>query len=278
MVLFEKIITYFQYPFVTYAFITGVLIALCSSLFGVTLVLKRFSFIGDGLSHVAFGAMAIATVLNITENVFFVMPVTVICAVIILGKGVNSKLKGDAAIAMLSVGALGLGYLFMNIFSTSANLSGDVCSALFGSSLILSLTLNEVWFLVFLSLAVIVLFTGFYRYIFSVTFDEDFASASGINVKKYNFLIAVITAVIIVLAMNLVGSLLISALIIFPAISSMCVFKSYKSVVIFSSVLAVLSTAAGIVTAVAFSTPVGATIVAVDTVMYFTCKLIGGVK
>ncbi len=278
MAFIEKTITYFQYPFVTYAFITGVLIALCSSLFGVTLVLKRFSFIGDGLSHVAFGAMAVATVLNITENVFFVMPVTVICAVIILGKSANSRLKGDAAIAVLSVGALGAGYLLMNIFSTSANLSGDVCSALFGSSLILSLTENEVWFLVAISVVVIVLFAGFYRYIFSVTFDEDFASASGINVKKYNFLIAVITAVIIVLAMNLVGSLLISALIIFPAISAMSILKSYKSVVVFSSVLAVASTAIGIISAIIFSTPVGATIVVVDIVIYFICRLIGGIK
>lgn len=275
-VISEKIITYFQYPFVVYAFIVGVLIALCSSLFGVTLVLKRFSFIGDGLSHVAFGAVAVAAVLNITNSMFFVLPVTVVAAIIILRKGENSKVKGDASIAMLSVGALAIGYLIMNIFSASANLSGDVCSALFGSALILTLTEGEVWLSVVLSVAVISLFLLFYRHIFSITFDEDFASTTGISIKKYNLFIAVIIAVIIVLAMKLVGSLLISALIIFPALSAMCVCRGYKSVVIFSCIISVVTTAAGIITAVVFSTPVGATIAAVDIAAYALCTAMSG--
>lgn len=274
----DKISLYLQYPFVRYALIVGVLISLCASLFGVVLVLKRFSFIGDGLSHVAFGAMAVAGILNITNSMVFVLPVTVLCAVLILRKGENSKVKGDAAIAMLSVGALGIGYLLMNIFSVSANLSGDVCSALFGSALILTLTPYEVWLSLALSLAVIVVFILFYRHIFAVAFDEDFAKAAGISVKSFNLFIAVLMAVIIVLAMNLVGSLLISALIVFPALSAMCIIKKFSGVVILSSVLAMLSTAAGILLAIVYSTPVGATIVSVNIAVYFVCNLISMIK
>ena len=160
--IFEKLAFYFQYPFVWYALIVGVLIALCSSLLGVTLVLKRFSFIGDGLSHVAFGAMAIASVLNFSNNMLFVMPVTVICAVLLLRTGQSTKIKGDAAIAMISVGALAVGYLLMNVFSTGSNISGDVCSSLFGSTSILTLTTSEVWLCVVVSVIVVALFTVFY--------------------------------------------------------------------------------------------------------------------
>lgn len=202
--IFEKLVFYFQYPFVWYALIVGVLIALCSSLLGVTLVLKRFSFIGDGLSHVAFGAMAIASVLNFSNNMLFVMPVTVICAVLLLRTGQSTKIKGDAAIAMISVGALAVGYLLMNVFSTGSNISGDVCSSLFGSTSILTLTTAEVWLCVVVSVIVVALFTVFYHKIFAVTFDENFAKATGTRTDMYNLLIAVITAVIIVLAMNLV--------------------------------------------------------------------------
>ena len=225
--IFEKLAFYFQYPFVWYALIVGVLIALCSSLLGVTLVLKRFSFIGDGLSHVAFGAMAIASVLNFSNNMLFVMPVTVICAVLLLRTGQSTKIKGDAAIAMISVGALAVGYLLMNVFSTGSNISGDVCSSLFGSTSILTLTTAEVWLCVVVSVIVVALFTVFYHKIFAVTFDENFAKATGTRTDMYNLLIAVITAVIIVLAMNLVGSLLISALIIFPALSAMRLYTIF---------------------------------------------------
>ena len=262
--MIDQLRTYLNFPFVQYALIVGVLIALCSSLLGVTLVLKRFSFIGDGLSHVAFGAMAIAGVLHLTNDMLFVLPVTVLSAVLLLRTGQNTKIKGDAAIAMISVGALAVGYLLLSLFSTSANLSGDVCTTLFGSTSILTLTQAEVWLCTGLSLAVALIFAFFYNKIFAVTFDEDFARASGTKAEAYNLLIAVVIAVIIVLAMNLVGSLLISALIIFPAMSVMRLFKSFKSVTICSAVLSVTCALLGILISILWSTPVGSTIVAVD--------------
>lgn len=262
--MIETLQMYMRFPFVRYALIVGTLIALCSSLLGVTLVLKRFSFIGDGLSHVAFGAMAIAGVLHITENMLFVMPVTILCAVLLLRTGKNAKVKGDAAVAMISVGALAIGYLLLNLFSASANLSGDVCSTLFGSTSILTLSKAEVWLCAALSVIVVALFIRFYNKIFAVTFDEDFARAVGTRVEAYNLLIAVVIAVIIVLAMNLVGSLLISALIIFPAISAMRVFRSFKGVTICSAVLSVACALTGMLIAIVGGTPVGSTIVAVD--------------
>ncbi|MBQ9536064.1 MAG: metal ABC transporter permease [Clostridia bacterium] len=266
--LFEKLISYMQYPFVRYALIVGVLIALCSSLLGVTLVLKRFSFIGDGLSHVAFGAMAIAAMLKLTHEMPLVLAITVLCAVLILRTGQRAKIKGDAAIAMISVGSLAIGYLLMNLFSTSGNLSGDVCSTLFGSTSILTLTQTEVWLCSVLSLAVVVIFILFYNRIFSVTFDESFARATGTRADVYNLLIAIVTAVIIVLAMNLVGSLLISALIIFPALSAMRVFKSFLSVTICSAISSVICALLGILISILAGTPVGSTIVAVNIVMF----------
>lgn len=266
---------YFSFSFVRYAFIVGVLIALCSSLLGVTLVLKRFSFIGDGLSHVAFGAIAIATVFNLSNNMYLVLPVTVISAILILRTGKNSKIQGDAAIAMISVGALALGYLIMNLFSTSSNLSGDVCSTLFGSTSILTLKKSEVWLCVVLSIAVIAAYIIFYNKIFDVTFDEDFAQAVGTHAGVYNLVIAIITAVIIVLAMNLVGSLLISALVIFPAISAMRIFKSFRSVTICSAVVSVSCAALGLLVSILAGTPVGSTIVAADILAFAVCSIAG---
>ncbi|HAJ73746.1 MAG TPA: ABC transporter, partial [Lachnospiraceae bacterium] len=262
--MIEKLIMYMQYPFVRYALIVGVLIALCSSLLGVTLVLKRFSFIGDGLSHVAFGAMSIAAVMNLTNEMLLVLPVTILSAVLLLRTGQNAKIKGDAAIAMISVGALAFGYLIMNIFSTSSNLSGDVCSTLFGSTSILTLTIREVGLCAVLSVAVVVIFVLFYNKIFAVTFNENFAKATGTKTDTYNLIIAVVTAVIIVLAMNLVGSLLISALVIFPALSAMRLFDSFMKVTICSAVLSVICAFSGIVISILAGTPVGSTIVAVD--------------
>lgn len=273
--IIEKLTFYFQYPFVWYALIVGILIALCSSLLGVTLVLKRFSFIGDGLSHVAFGAMAIASVLNITNNMLFILPVTVICAILLLRAGQNTRIKGDAAIAMISVGALAIGYLLMNLFSTSPNISGDVCSTLFGSTSILTLTKGEVWLCAILSVVVVAIFILFYNKIFAVTFDENFARATGTRANAYNLLIAVVIAVIIVLAMNLVGSLLISALVIFPALSAMRLFKSFRSVTIIAAVLSVLSATAGILISILAGTPVGSTIVAVDIAAFLISYGIG---
>lgn len=267
----DKLIMYLQYPLVRYAMIVGVLIALCSSLLGVTLVLKRFSFIGDGLSHVAFGAIAVASVLNLTNNMYLVLPVTVVCAILLLRTGQNTKIKGDSAIAMISVGAMAFGYLIMNIFSTSSNLTGDVCSTLFGSTSILTLTKKEVWLCVVLSAAVIVIFVLFYNRIFAVTFDEVFMRATGGHADGYNLMIAVIIAVIIVLAMNLVGSLLISALVIFPALSAMRIFRSFRSVTVFSAVLSVLCAFFGIIVSMLAGTPVGSTIVAADTLAFLVC-------
>lgn len=266
---------YFQYPFVRYALIVGVLIALCSSLMGVTLVLKRFSFIGDGLSHVAFGAIAVASVLDLENDMLFVLPATVLCAILLLQAGDKAKIKGDAAIAMLSVGALAIGYLLMNLFSTSTNLSGDVCATLFGSTSILTLTRQEVWLCVVLSIVVVAVFLLFYHKIFAVTFDETFARASGTKVGAYNLMIAVIIAVIIVLAMNLVGSLLISALVIFPALSAMRVFRSFLSVTVCSAVLSVFCAAAGIIISILAGTPVGSTIVAVNIAAFAVFSLAG---
>ena len=270
--MFDTLKMYFQYPFVRYALIVGVLIALCSSLLGVTLVLKRFSFIGDGLSHVAFGAMAIASVLNITNNMLFILPVTVLCAIFLLRAGQNTRIKGDAAIAMISVGALAIGYLLMNIFSTSPNISGDVCSTLFGSTSILTLTKGEVWLCAILSVVVVAIFIFFYNKIFAVTFDENF---SKVRANAYNLLIAVVIAVIIVLAMNLVGSLLISALVIFPALSAMRLFKSFRSVTISAAVMSVFCSAGGIIISILAGTPVGSTIVAVDILVFLIAYGIG---
>lgn len=273
--MIEKLIQYLEYPFVRYALIVGVLIALCSSLLGVTLVLKRFSFIGDGLSHVAFGAMAVASVMNLTNDMLLILPVTVVSAILLLRSGKNAKLKGDAAIALISVSALAFGYLLMNLFSTSSNLSGDVCTTLFGSTSILTLTKKEVILCVVLSLAVVAVFVLFYNKIFAVTFDEDFARASGMKANAFNLLIAVIIAVIIVLAMNLVGSLLISALVIFPALSAMRLFKNFKAVTICSAVVSVVCSFAGIVISILAGTPVGSTIVAVGVGVFAICSVLG---
>ncbi|MBM6990530.1 MAG: metal ABC transporter permease [Mobilibacterium timonense] len=256
------------YPFVRYAVIVGVLVSLAASLLGVTLVLKRFSFIGDGLSHVAFGAISIATVMHFTSYVQFTLPVTIICAILILRTGRDSKINGDAVIAMLSVASLAVGYMVMNVFGASSNLSGDVCTTLFGSTSILTLSRTEVTSTVILATVVVGIFVLFYNKLFAVTFDEDFARASGTNTEAYNLLIAVVVAVVIVIAMDLVGSLLISALIIFPALSAMRMFNSFKSVTICSGVLAVISSLTGMLISIVAGTPVGATIVCTQIVMF----------
>lgn len=273
--MLEMLGVYFSYPFVRYALIVGVLIALSSSLLGVSLVLKRFSFIGDGLSHVAFGAMAVATVLDVANDTAVVLPITIFSAILLLRTGQNAKLKGDAVIAMISVGALAFGYLFLNVFSKSANLTGDVCSTLFGSTAILTLSKADVWLCVVMSVLVMLIFTVFYNRIFAVTFDETFAQATGMKTNLYNLLIAVVTASVIVLAMKLVGSLLISALIIFPALSAMRMFKSFRAVILASAVISVLCSSTGILLSILASTPVGATIVCMDIAVFFAAGLAG---
>lgn len=265
---------YMSYPFVRYALIAGVLISLCAALLGVSLVLKRYSMIGDGLSHVAFGALAIATVCSLAPMTV-TLPVTIAAAVIILGVNGKSKIKGDAAIAMISVGALALGYLLLNIFSASTNISGDVCSTLFGSTSILTLSKTDIYLCLGLTAVVLLVFILFYHKIFAVTFDESFAAATGIKTKAYNIVIAVVTAVVIVLAMNLVGALLISALIIFPALSAMRIFKSFRSVIISSAVISVICAVLGIFAAIIFGTPVGSTVVAADIAAFIICSAVG---
>lgn len=285
--LWETLQYYFSFTLVQRAMIVGLLIALCSSLLGVTLVLKRFSFIGDGLSHVAFGAMAVSTVLSVTlkqisggesgfaklledtNGMVIILPITLLSAVLLLRTGQNTKIKGDAAIAMISVGALAVGYMLINLYSASANVAGDVCSTLFGSTSILTLTKGEVWLCAAMAVVVLAVFIIFYNRIFSVTFDESFAKASGVRADGYNLLIAIITALIIVLAMNLVGSLLISALIIFPALSAMRLFKSFKSVILCSAVISVICAGIGMIASILFSTPVGSTIVSADIIVFF---------
>lgn len=276
--ILETLKYYFQFPFVVYAVITGIAIALSSSLLGVTLVLKRLSFIGDGLSHVAFGAIAIATVFDVSNDMIVVMPVTILSAVLLLHNSRSRFVRGDAALAMISVGALALGYLAMNLFGTSANLSGDVCTTLFGSTSILTLTISEVLLSVLMSAVVVGIFLLFYHKIFAVTFDESFSSATGIKTGRYDMMIAVIIAVIIVLAMKLVGSLLTSALIVFPALSAMRLFKSYRQVIICSAMVSVVCAFLGIVLSILISTPVGSTIVAVNIVLFLLFSAISKIK
>ncbi len=298
--LWDKLVFYFEFPMVQRAMVVGLLIALCSSLLGVTLVLKRFSFIGDGLSHVAFGAMSAAIVASVllkgaasgdnsfpmwlaklldeTNNMIVILPVTLIAAILLLKTGQNTKIKGDAAVAMISVGALAVGYMLINLFSASANVAGDVCGTLFGSQSILTVTDAEMVLCIIMAVLVIGIFVLFYNKIFAVTFDENFAKATGVKADAYNLLIAVITAVIIVLAMNLVGSLLISALIVFPALSAMRVFKSFLKVIICSAVISVICAAAGIVISILFSTPTGSTIVTADIVVFAVFWLVSLVK
>lgn len=269
MPIIEKLAFYLEFPFVRYAIIVGVLISLCSSLLGVTLVLKRYSYIGDGLSHVAFGALAVASIFKLTNNMLLILPVTIVVAILLLCTGKDTRIKGDAAVAMVSVGALAIGYLLMNIFSSSANISGDVCTTLFGSTSILTLKASDVYLCVGLSVAVLAVFVLFYNKIFAITFDEKFAQATGVNAALFNLLIAIIIAVIIVLAMNLVGALLVSALVVFPALSAMRVFKSFFTVAVAAATISVVCSLAGILVAILAGTPVGSTIVAMDIVAFF---------
>ena len=273
--IIAQISLYFSYPFVIYAFVVGVLIALCSSLLGATLVLKRFSYIGDGLSHIAFGAIAIASVTKMMSESIFTFIVTAICSIILLRMGNKTKINGDAAIAMMSVGSLAVGYLLMNIFPVSANLAGDVCTTLFGSTSILTLTQSDVMICLVLSICVIVIFVLLYNRIFSVTFDETFARATGINAGLYNLIIAITVAAVIVIAMNLVGSLLISALVVFPALSSMRVFGAFKTVIISSAIISVLCAAIGIFISIIVGTPVGSTIVTMNIIVFIIACFAG---
>ena len=276
--MMEKLMFYLQYPFVRYALIVGVLIALCSALIGVPLVLRRYSLIGDGLAHVAFAAMAVAAVLKLDNDMPVILVITIVSAVLILGTGRSARIKGDAAIAMISVGSMAAGYLLVNVFSTSANISGDVCSTLFGSTSILTLSENDVRMCCLLSAAVVFAYIMLHNRIFAVTFDESFAAATGLNTGIYNLIIAVICAVVIVLAMNLVGSLLITALVVFPALSAMRLFSDYRSVTLFAAFLSVVCALGGMLVSILAGTPIGSTIVIADMAAFLVCALIGRMK
>ena len=277
--MLAELLRYLEYPFVRYAIVAAMLISLCSALVGVILVLKRYSYIGDGLSHVAFGAMSIALVLGmIQQKMYLVFPITTVAAILILKSGQNKRVQGDAIVGMVSTGALALGYLLMNLFPPTANISGDVCSTLFGSTSILTLSKAEVWLCVIASIIVLIIFVMLYPKIFAVTFDVNFSKATGLKADQINLILAVIIAVIVVLAMNLVGSLLISALVIFPALSVMQLFKSFKAVLIGAAVLSEICTVTGMLVAILCSTPVGATIVTVDIIAFIICWLIRAMK
>ena len=262
-----------------YAVIAGILISLCAGLLGVVLVLKRYAMIGDGLSHVAFGAMAVAAVAGLAPLVVAV-PVTVMAAILLLLAGERRLIKGDSAIAMLSAGSLAVGYLLLNLFPSSdtGSLSGDVCASLFGSTSMMTLSSADVWLCVGLSVAVLGFFLVFYRKICAVTFDEAFAATSGVRVRLYHFLIAAVSGVVIVLAMKLVGALLISALVIFPALSAMRVFRSFRSVVLCSGILAVAGSLVGLLAALLLSTPTGASVAVVHILIFGVFSLIGRLR
>lgn len=277
--MFETLIFYYKtYPVITYSTVVLALVSLCAALLGVSLVLKRFSMIGDGLSHVAFGAMAVATVAGFAP-IYAALPITVISAILLLRIRSSSKVQGDAAIAMIAVGALAIGYLLLNLFpENTTSISGDACTTLFGSASIIGIKLSDVIICSALAVAVIFVFVFFYNKIFAVTFDESFAQATGTRVEVYNTMLAAITGVVIVIAMNMVGALLISALITFPALSSMRVFKTFKRVVISSSVISVGCALVGTVISILASTPVGPTIAVANIIIFIAFSLAGMIK
>lgn len=262
----------FSYDFIKYAMIVGTMVALCSSLLGTSLVLRRFSMIGDGLSHVAFGAMAISAALG-AQPTYVALPIVIIAAFILLQVSEMQLLSGDSAIALISTSALALGVFVTSV--TGANF--DLTNYLFGS--ILAISENDVWFSGVLCLVVLALFMFAYNKIFAITFDESFSKATGVRTSLYNMLIAVLTAVTVVLGMRLMGAMLISSFIIFPALSSMRVCKRFKSVVILSSVLSVMSVIAGIVISCVFDNiPTGAVIVLINLLVFIVTATIGKIK
>lgn len=271
----DQLVTYLSYPFVTNALVVGVLVALCSALLGTTLVMKRLSYIGDGLSHVAFGAYTVAAVAGITHDMLVIAPATVVAAVLLLRNGRSSKVKGDAAIAMMSVTALAAGYLIMNVFGTRSNVSGDVCSTLFGSTSILTLSAFDVGVCAVMSVAVVGGFVLLYNRVFAVTFDETFARASGLPVGRYNLVIAVMIAFVIVVGMNLVGALLLSALVVFPALSAMRVCRTFRGVTLLAAATGIVCALLGMLASILLGTPVGSTIVMLDALAFAIFCLAG---
>jgi zinc transport system permease protein len=271
---FSRLGEYFSYRFVRNALAVSVLIALCAALLGVVLILRRFSLIGDGLSHVAFGAATVAATFGIFD-LSLTLPVTIIAAVLILKSGGKRKIMGDAVIAMISAGALAIGYLILDAGGGAANLGGDVCTALFGSSAILSIDTGELIFTFSVTVILIALTVIFYHKLFSITFDERFSKATGTHTDAYNLGIAIVTAIVIVIGMKLAGALLMSALIVFPAMSAMRVCKSFKATLVTSSLIGVICAVFGVLLSMLLETPVGATIAAVDVLAFAAFALVG---
>ena len=273
---FNTLIEYFRDPFVSgviiKALVVGIPVALCASLLGVTLVLKRLSMIGDGLSHVGFGALAIAAALNFgasansTATLLISLPIVIVAAFFLLRLSQNSKVNGDAAIALVSTGAIAVGYLLFNI--TGSGEPADICSSLFGKSTIINIDNVIVPISLALSIIVLTLFILSFNRIFSITFDENFASATGVKTKRYNLLIALLTAVTIVLGMQLVGAIMISGLIVFPTITAMRVCKSFKSVVVMAGIISVVCFVIGFFAAAVYDFPTGPSVITVNIIVY----------
>lgn len=276
--MIETLNLYFSYPFVQQAFIVSLLVSICSAMLGVSLVLKRLSFIGDSLSHTAFGLMAIGSFLSFIDDMVFVVITMIICTIFIVRNSGKIHLKGDSLLTLFSVSSVGLGYLLLNLAPNTANLGAEVCSVLFGSTAILTISDFDFLLTVFLSLFVIISYIYLYNKIFSITFDEEFSQVSGSNTNLYNNLFSTLLAIIIVLAINLVGSLLISALIIFPVLSSMRIFKKYSSIIISSIIFSTICTFIGLISSILLSTPIGASIVVIDLIGFLIFSLIGRFK
>lgn len=270
--MLENVIEMFSYPFMVRAFIVGALVALCSSLLGVSLVLKRYSMIGDGLSHVGFGALAVAAALN-AAPLAAAIPVVIVAAVLLLRIRGNSRIKGDAAIALISTSSLAVGVM---VISMTTGMNTDVYNYMFGS--ILAMSAGDVRLSVALAVVVLALYIFFYHKIFAITFDETFAQATGVKADLYNTLIAVLTAVTIVLGMRMMGALLISSLIIFPALTSMRVCRTFKSVIINSAVISVVCLVIGIMVSYVWATPAGASVVMANIAALLLYSLLGVAK
>lgn len=270
--MFDTVIEMLSYPFMIRAFLVGSLVALCSALLGVSLVLKRYSMIGDGLSHVGFGAMAIAAAMN-AAPLTIAIPVVIVAAILLLRISGNAKIKGDAAIALISTTSLAVGVM---VISLTTGMNTDVYNYMFGS--ILAMSAEDVKLSLVLSVFVLILFIVFYHKIFAITFDETFARATGVKAGVYNTLIAVLTAVTIVLGMRMMGALLISSLIIFPALTSMRVCRTFKSVIINAAVISVVCLIAGVTLSYVAATPAGASVVLANLVMMVLYTVVGAVK
>ena len=258
-----------SFAFIQRAALVGILVSLCAALLGVSLVLKRYSMIGDGLSHVGFGILTIATALGITTPLYIAIPGVIIAAVVLLKIGDDSKIKADSAIALISSTALALG---VAVTSLTTGMNTDVCNFMFGS--ILAMSASDVYLSVTVSVIVVILFVIYYRKLFAITFDEEFSKAVGLNVKWYTNLIAILTAVVIVVGMRMMGTMLISSIIIFPALTSMRLFRSFKKVVISSSIVSVVSFLIGLYISYAYNISTGATIVLVNVVMFIIFSIL----